>query len=96
MYMQDMGDTMSAMFLEASEKAKETPGQTTPVVRAFVSVALDELTSMDTSSDSTADNTYQVECVGHDSSLFSGIQGKQWTHVTTVSALVQICVALYL
>ena len=92
--MQGMGDTMSAMVLEASDKAKGMPGQTTPVVRAFVSIALDELTSMDPASDGTADSIHQVECVGHDSAFFSGIQGRQLTHAIAVSFFVQKCVAL--
>ncbi|CAM9102892.1 unnamed protein product [Laminaria digitata] len=50
---------MSTMFLEASRKAMETPGQATPVVRAYVSLALQELTSSDLSSSGTTENTYQ-------------------------------------
>lgn len=55
-----MGDTMSTMFAEASDKAKETPGQTTPVVRAYASVVLNELISTYPASGDTTNNTYQV------------------------------------
>ena len=63
---QDVGETMSTMFSEATEKAKETPGQTTAVVRAYVSVVRQELRSTETSSDGTANNIYQVGCMCHD------------------------------
>lgn len=59
----DVSEIMSTMFLEASEKAMETPGQATPVVRAYVSLALQELTSSDLSSSGTTESTYQVKDV---------------------------------
>lgn len=70
-FIQDVADTMSTMFVEASEKSRETPGQTTTVVRAYVSVALHELTSANSPSDSIANNTYQVSFVRHDSASSS-------------------------
>lgn len=63
MQKQNANETLLNLFLEAREKAKQTPGLTTPVVRAYVSVALQELTSTNPSSGSTANNTYQVGCV---------------------------------
>lgn len=51
-------DTMSDIFLEASEGAEETPGAMTSTVRAFASVLIDSLNS--TNSSSVDLDTYQV------------------------------------
>ena len=59
-YEQEGNEALSSLFLTASEKAKEAPGQTTPVVRAYVSVAVQELASTEPSSGNATNNTYQV------------------------------------